>query len=65
MNKEDICFLSAYEMREKIQSQELTSSEITETIIERIEKINPLVNAYCTTTFDLARKMAIRWPKNY
>lgn len=58
MNKEDICFLSAYEMREKIQSQELTSLEITETMIERIEKINPVINAYCTATFDLARQMA-------
>lgn len=58
MNKEDICFLSAYEMREKIESQELTSSEITETIIERIEKINPIINAYCTTTFDLAREQS-------
>jgi aspartyl-tRNA(Asn)/glutamyl-tRNA(Gln) amidotransferase subunit A len=58
MNKEDICYLSAYEMGEKIKTQELSSVEITETIIERIEKINPLLNAYCTTTFDIARDMA-------
>lgn len=58
MNKEEICFMPAYEMREKIKTQELTSTEITETIIERVEKINPIINAYCTTTFDLARDMA-------
>ncbi len=58
MNKEEICFLPAYEMREKIKTQELTSQEITEVIIERIEKINPIINAYCTPTFDLAREMA-------
>ena len=58
MNKEEICFMSATEMLEKINTQELTSQEITETIIERIEKINPIINAYCTTTFDLAREMA-------
>ena len=58
MNKEDICFMPAYEMAEKIKTQELTSLEITETIIERIEKINPILNAYCTTAFDLAREMA-------
>jgi len=58
MNKEDICFMSAFEMQEKIKTQELSSVEITETIIERIEKINPLLNAYCTPTFDLAREMA-------
>jgi aspartyl-tRNA(Asn)/glutamyl-tRNA(Gln) amidotransferase subunit A len=58
MKKEDICFMSAYDMVEKIKSQELSSQEITEVIIERIEKINPIINAYCTTTFDLARDAA-------
>jgi len=58
MNKEDICFMSACDMAEKIKTQELTSVEITEAIIERIEKINPIINAYCTPTLDLAREMA-------
>ena len=58
MSKEDICFMSACDMAEKIKNQELTSVEITEIIIERIEKINPLINAYCTPTLDLARDMA-------
>ncbi len=58
MKDEEICYLAAYEMKEKIQSQELSSLEITEAIIERIEKINPIVNAYCTTNFDLARELA-------
>ncbi len=58
MKKEDICFMSACEMAEKIKTQELTSQEIIETIIERIQKINPIINAYCTPTFELAREMA-------
>ena len=58
MNKEDICYMSACDMRDSILRQDLTSQEITEAIIERIEKINPLINAYCTTTFDLARDLA-------
>ncbi|MHA2005919.1 MAG: amidase [Promethearchaeota archaeon] len=58
MNNEDICYMSALEMAEKIKTQELSSLEITETIIERIEKINPKINAYCTLTFDLARAAA-------
>jgi aspartyl-tRNA(Asn)/glutamyl-tRNA(Gln) amidotransferase subunit A len=58
MNKEDICYMPAWEMAEKIKTQELTSLEITETLIERIEKINPIINAYCTPTFELARDMA-------
>lgn len=58
MNKDDICFMPAHEMAEKIQTQEISSLEITEAIIERISKINPHLNAYCTPTFDLAREMA-------
>jgi len=58
MNKEEICYMSACDMADAIKRQELTSSEITETIIERIEKINPKLNAYCTPTFDWARETA-------
>ena len=58
MNKEDICYMPAYEMADKIKRQEITSQEITEILIERIEKINPIINAYCTPTFELAREMA-------
>ena len=58
MNKDDICFMPAWEMKEKITKQELSSAELTEIIIERIEKINPIINAYCTPTFDLARELA-------
>jgi len=50
--------MSAWDMAEKIRTQELTSVEITDAIIERIEKLNPIINAYCTMTFDLARDMA-------
>ncbi|MFX1568403.1 MAG: amidase [Promethearchaeota archaeon] len=50
--------MSAYDMKDAIIRQELTSQEITDIIIERIEKINPIINAYCTPTFDLAREMA-------
>ena len=58
MKDEDICFMPAWEMKEKIRTREISSQEITEIIIERIEKINPIINAYCTPTFDLARHTA-------
>ena len=56
--KEEIFFISATELSEKIKTQELASSEITEMLIERIEKLNPIINAYCTPSFDLAREAA-------
>ncbi|MHA1147426.1 MAG: amidase [Promethearchaeota archaeon] len=55
MNEEEICFMSACDMVEKIATQEISSQEITEIFIERIEKINPILNSYCTTTFEIAR----------
>lgn len=58
MNAQEIGFLPAYEMVEQIKNQEMTSLEITETIISRIKEINPIINAYCTPTFELAREMA-------
>lgn len=58
MKKDDICFMSAVDMLEKIKNQELKSQEITETVIKRIERVNPSINAFCTPTFDLAREMA-------
>ncbi len=58
MKKDDIVWMSACDMRDAIKRQDLTSEEATEVIIERIEKINPLINAYCTPTFDLARESA-------
>jgi len=50
--------MSAVDILEKIRMQEVTSQEITEAVIERIEKINPIINAFCTPTFELAREMA-------
>ncbi len=58
MNKEDICFMSACDLVERIKTQEFSSQEITEIIIERIERINPIINAYCTPTFEWAREAA-------
>ncbi len=58
MKNEEICYMSACDMADSIKKGDLTSQEITEIIIERIEKINPILNAYCTPTFDLAREMA-------
>jgi len=58
VNKEELCYSSAVEMLAKIRNQEITSQEITEIVIERIEKINPKINAFCTPTFDLAREIA-------
>lgn len=58
MTSEEICWMSACNIADLIRRQEKTALDITEIFIERIEKVNPKVNAYCTFTFDLAREMA-------
>ena len=58
MREEDLCFKPATEIADMIKNKEYSALEITEIFIERINKINPKINAYCTTTFDLAKKMA-------
>jgi len=55
---DNIFFKPAYELGEMVKSQEMTSEELTEKIIERIQRVNPIINAYCTTSFDMARDMA-------
>ncbi len=32
--------------------------DVTETFIDRITRVNPKINAYCTTTFEIAREQA-------
>ncbi len=43
-----------------IKNRELSSLELTESLIERINKINPKINAYCTPTFESALDEAKR-----
>ncbi|MBD3187080.1 amidase [Candidatus Bathyarchaeota archaeon] len=58
MGNEHTCFLPAVEMRDRIERQDLTATELVEIMISRMEKLNPVLNAYCTPTYDLARDMA-------
>lgn len=50
--------LSIREMSEKLQNKEITSVELTQHYLNRIEKYNPELNAYITVTPELAIEMA-------
>ncbi len=49
---------SLSELVSKLQSQEITSRELTEAYIDEIESRNEDLNVFLTTTFDRAREMA-------
>ncbi len=57
---EIICFTSAVELARRIRSKELSPVEVVQAFIQRIETINPKLNAYCTLTFDSALDEAKR-----
>jgi aspartyl-tRNA(Asn)/glutamyl-tRNA(Gln) amidotransferase subunit A len=58
MNKEDLCYLPATDMAKAIRNRKLSPVEITQALLERIERINPKLNAYCTVTAEQALKQA-------
>jgi Asp-tRNA(Asn)/Glu-tRNA(Gln) amidotransferase A subunit family amidase len=57
MDKE-LCYMPATEMVEAIKKQDVACIEVVDEILQRIEKINPKINAYCTVLTDEAHKAA-------
>ena len=58
MNAIDLCFTPATDLAGAIQSKTLSPVEITETILARIEALNPRLNAYLAVDADGALKAA-------
>ena len=54
----ELCLLTATELAHRIATKEISSREVTEAHIARIESINPTINAVVTTVFDLALNRA-------
>lgn len=55
---EDWTFLTISELSELIRARKVSPVEITRAVLERIDKLNPVLNAYITVTPDLAMKSA-------
>ncbi len=58
MDKAEICRMSALDMRNAIAKGELSPVEAVDAVLDRIDKINPIVNAYCTVVAESARNEA-------
>jgi amidase len=58
MDAETLCFLSLTELAARIRAKELSSGEVTRTILERIRKANPHLHAYLTVTEETAIRSA-------
>ncbi|MBW2410660.1 MAG: amidase, partial [Deltaproteobacteria bacterium] len=57
-NLEELAFLDATAQAELVQKKEVKPSELVEAAIERIERLNPELNAVVTPMYDLAREAA-------
>jgi aspartyl-tRNA(Asn)/glutamyl-tRNA(Gln) amidotransferase subunit A len=54
MNAEDLCFLPATELAVEISSRNVSPVEVITTVIERIERLEPKINAFSAFTPDRA-----------
>jgi amidase len=58
MSSEDLCFTPAVKLGEMIRNKLISPVEVVSTFLERIDKINPKINAYCTLVPEMAVQAA-------
>ena len=58
MSKNELVSLSSVEMRRRIGTKEISPVELLDACLERIEEVNPAVNAVTAMCVDRARKEA-------
>ncbi|MCE9603646.1 MAG: amidase [Planctomycetia bacterium] len=58
MNAEELCYLSAVELAAAVREKQVSPVEVVKTVLERIERLNPRLNAFCTLTADAALRSA-------
>jgi aspartyl-tRNA(Asn)/glutamyl-tRNA(Gln) amidotransferase subunit A len=55
---DDVAFLTISELSELIRTKKTSPVEVTRVMLQRIEKLNPILNAYITVTSEQAMKSA-------
>jgi aspartyl-tRNA(Asn)/glutamyl-tRNA(Gln) amidotransferase subunit A len=58
MTSNEIWRMPAVDMAAAIRGRQLSPVEATDAVLDRIEQVNPKVNAFCTVTADAAREQA-------
>jgi aspartyl-tRNA(Asn)/glutamyl-tRNA(Gln) amidotransferase subunit A len=58
MDATELCYLPALELGEAIRAKKVSSVEVVDAVLARIERLNPTLNAYCTITAAAARAAA-------
>ena len=58
LSSEDLCFTPAVELRDTMRNKLISPVELVNTFLGRIERINPIINAYCTVVPEMALQAA-------
>ena len=58
MNADELCWAPATALARMVRTKDVSPVEIIDAYLERIERINPRINAYCTVVAEQARKAA-------
>jgi len=57
-DNEELCYMPATELTRAIRKKALSPVEVLEAVLDRIERLNPTLNAYVTVTAEHARQAA-------
>ena len=49
----EICRMDAVTLAEKIRTKQLSPTEVTEAVLARMDKVNPVIGAFCTPAPDV------------
>jgi aspartyl-tRNA(Asn)/glutamyl-tRNA(Gln) amidotransferase subunit A len=58
MSDTDLCFISATDLAAAIRTKKVSPVEVVDAVLDRIERLNPTLNAFCLVTADAARQAA-------
>src|SRR2546428_8183863 len=55
---QDLCYMPATELADAIRAKRISAVEVTDAVLGRIDRVNPVVNAFVTVVADQAREAA-------
>ncbi|HSF29728.1 MAG TPA: amidase [Candidatus Tectomicrobia bacterium] len=58
MSDTDLCFMPAIELAAAIRTKQVSPVEVLDAVLARIDRLNPMLNAFCLLTTDTARQAA-------
>ena len=58
MNDTDLCFISATDLAAAIRTKKVSPVEVVNAVLDRIERLDPTLNAFCLVSADAARQAA-------